>query len=194
MTCESCGSESAACHPLRNVRTRPSRWRVPVNWSERGKKTTIIKVHGISLSLPRPVSRQICCVQKAAGLNHVTTTTLRSGEEATLHQIPFCHSLSYPPKSTIICGREIRSASRRIAVPCTHHSSSPKPSQIAVLHFCFKFGRFVNLPGFLVHLRSGSDSFHWSSANLVGPGPQRLWFHPTVQTSTDLRPFGICAL
>jgi len=122
MTCESCGSESAACHPLQNLRTRPSRWRVPVNWSERGKKTTIIKVHGISLSLPRPVSRQICCVQKAAGLIHVTTTTLRSGEEATLQQIPFCHSLSYPPKSTTVCGREIRWAPRRMESRCSLHT------------------------------------------------------------------------
>ena len=122
MTCESCGSESAACHPLQNLRTRPSRWRVPVNWSERGKKITIIKVHGISLSLPRPISWQICRVQKAAGVNHVTTTTLRSGEEATLQQIPFCHSLSYPPKSTTVCGREIRWAPRRMESRCSLHT------------------------------------------------------------------------
>jgi hypothetical protein len=122
MTCESCGSESAACHQLRKLWTRPSRWPVLEKWFERGKKTTIIKFTGFLLSLPRPVSRQICYAQKAAGLIHVTTTTLRSGEEATLQQIPFCHSLSYPPKSTTVCGREIRWAPRRMESRCSLHT------------------------------------------------------------------------
>ena len=108
MTCESCGSESAACHPLRNLWTRPSRWRVPEKWFERGKKTIIIKLRDFSCSYPGPFRGKSAVYKRAAGLIHVTTTTLRSGEEATLHQILFCHSLSYPPKSTIICGREIR--------------------------------------------------------------------------------------
>jgi hypothetical protein len=45
---------------------------------------------------PRPVSRQIRCVQKAAGLIHVTTTTLRSGEEATSSPNPLLPFLELP--------------------------------------------------------------------------------------------------